>query len=58
MYLTHKFHFFKILLELLQSVLHLNILLTLTAAVNNVALGFWSKMGFKPYMTTMFKEEN
>ena len=28
------------------------------ATVNNVALGFWSKMGFKPYMTTMFKEEN
>lgn len=28
------------------------------ANVNNVARGFWSKMGFKPYMTTMFKEEN
>ncbi len=27
------------------------------ANVNNVARGFWSKMGFKPYMTTMFKEE-
>lgn len=28
------------------------------ANVNPVARGFWSKMGFKPYMTTMFKEEN
>ena len=27
------------------------------ANINNVARGFWSKMGFKPYMTTMYKEE-
>ena len=28
------------------------------ADVNPVARRFWVKMGFKPYMTTMFKEEN
>lgn len=27
------------------------------ANVNDVARGFWEKMGFKPYMTTMHKEE-
>ncbi len=27
------------------------------ADVNSVARGFWEKMGFKPYMTTMFKEK-
>ena len=27
------------------------------ANVNPVAQGFWKKMGFRPYMTTMFKEE-
>ncbi len=26
------------------------------ADVNHVALGFWKKMGFAPYMTTMFKQ--
>ena len=24
---------------------------------NDVAQGFWEKMGFKPYMTTIYKEE-
>ena len=24
---------------------------------NDVAQGFWEKMGFKPYMTTLYKEE-
>jgi len=28
------------------------------ANVNPVARGFWERMGFKPYMTTMYKEEN
>jgi hypothetical protein len=27
------------------------------ASVNPVAQGFWKKMGFRPYMTTMFKEK-
>jgi len=27
------------------------------ANINPVAQGFWKKMGFRPYMTTMFKEE-
>lgn len=27
------------------------------ANVNPVAQGFWKKMGFRPYMTTMFKEK-
>jgi ribosomal protein S18 acetylase RimI-like enzyme len=27
------------------------------ADVNSVAWGFWEKMGFRPYMTTMFKEK-
>ena len=27
------------------------------ANINPVAQGFWRKMGFRPYMTTMFKEE-